>query len=202
MISTKSVRAFSKLRHLAGLAGVAMFVMSVGLSLPVSIGGDSLANNPAMARGQGNGEGNGGGRGNGRGDGGKHLRAAAQDDGSSRSGNATGHGHASSHSHQIQIATANEFGQLTSRLGSLNAAHAAPQAFESVSGNSIIGALRDYMGALVDYISGGDAADAQGAADALVRAANKDAQIDTTFIDAVNGLLETLEAVHLLATFL
>ena len=41
-----------------------------------------------------------------------------------------------------------------------------------------------------NYIFGGDAADAQGAADALVRAANKDAQIDTTFIDAVNGLLD------------
>ena len=192
MIRTKSVRAFSKLRHLAGLAGVAMFVMSVGLSLPVSIGGDSLANNPAMARGGGNGEGNGGGRGNGRGggDGGKHLRAVAQDDGSSRRGNATGHGHASSHNHQIQIATANEFGQMISRLGSLNAAHAAPQAFENADGNSVIGALRDYMDALVDYIFGGDAADAQGAADALVRAANKDAQIDTTFIDAVNGLLD------------
>lgn len=196
MIRTKLVRAFSKLHHLAGLAGVGLFVMSVGLSLPVSIEGDSLASNPAMARGgeNGGGNGNGGGRGNGRGggrDGGKHLQAAAQDNGSSRKGNATGHRHASSHSHQIQIATANnEFGQLTSRLGSLNAAHAAPQAFENASGNSVIGALRDYMASLVDFVFGGDPQDAQDAADALERAANKDELIAATVIDRVNELLD------------
>ena len=54
----------------------------------------------------------------------------------------------------------------------------------------MIGALRDYMDSLVAFVFGGDAQDALDAADALQRAANKDALIDPGVIDAVNELLD------------
>ena len=179
-------------RHFAGLAGIAIFVLTAWLLAPVTIDSDGLAGNSAMARGGGNG---GGGNGNGGGNGGGHGKGHGKGGGGGQilllgnpdtgGGNANGHSHAPVHSHDTL--SVNDNGETASQLGSLNAAHASPKAFENANGNSVIGALKNYMDALVDYIAGGSP---QPAADALADAANKDALIDQNLIDEVNSMLD------------
>jgi hypothetical protein len=193
MIGIENRKAPLRPRSIAGLAGVAIFALAAGLLAPVAIDSDGFAANSAMARGGGNGGGgngggNGGGRGgghgngHGKGGGGQVLLLGTAGAGG---GGATGHSHAPVHSHGNLSADDN--GETASRLGSLNAAHASPKAFENANGNSVIGALKNYMDALVDYIAGGSP---RPAADALADAANKDELIDKNLIDEVNSLLD------------
>ena len=183
MIGIENRKAPLRSRYIAGLAGVAIFALAAGLFTPVAIDSGGFAANSAMARGGGNGgNGNGHGKGHGKGgDGGRILLGTAETGG----GNANGHSHARTHSHDTL--SANDKGETASQLGSLNAAHASPKAFENANGNSVIGALKSYMDALVDYIAGGSP---QPAADALADAANKDALIDQNLIDEVNSMLD------------
>ncbi len=140
MVGIKNRKAPVRPRHFAGLAGIAIFVLTV--LAPVTFDGDGLTANSAMARGGGNGGGNGNGGGHGKGhgkggDGGRILLGTAENGG----GNANGHSHARTHSHDTLLA--NDNGETASQLGSLTAAHASPKAFENANGNSVIGALRN-----------------------------------------------------------
>ncbi len=187
MIGIENRKAPLRPRYIAGLAGVAIFALAAGLLTPVAIDSGGFAANSAMARGGGNGGGNGGGRGGGHGNG--HGKGGGQTlllgSAGTGGGGATGHSHAPVHSHGNL--SANDNGETAAQLGSLNAAHASPKAFENANGNSVIDALKNYMDALVDYIAGGSP---QPAADALADAANKDALIDQNLIDEVNSMLD------------
>lgn len=194
MIGIEKRKATLRPRYIAGLAGLAIFALAAGLLAPVAIDSDGFAANSAMARGAGNGGGGngggnaggrGGGRGSGHGKGGGGGQMLILGTAGAGGGGATGHSHAPVHSHDNL--PANDKGETAAQLGSLNAAHASPKAFENANGNSVIGALKNYMDALVDYIAGGSP---RPAADALADAANKDQLIDENLIDEVNSLLD------------
>ena len=132
-----AVQPRSGLRRATLLAGIALIALASGVSLPVSFDSGGFEGNPAMARG--NAGGNGGGRGNALGRGGGQELGSAANGG----GRVAGHDHAPNNGQRIRSAVADDAGKLTAQLGSLNAAHAAPQAFANANGNSVIGALRD-----------------------------------------------------------
>lgn len=164
-----------RVRRLAMIAGAVVAGAAFLIATPVTFD-DSGAHFAAALAGKGNGKGNGKDNGNGRGGGNAHGQSKAK--------------HGGNPAEDIDAAK-------PKLPGSLNASNASPRALSHANPRSRVGALGAYMDAMSDYVDArenGDVPAQQAALDAaaaaLANAANKDVQIDTGVVDAVNKALD------------
>ncbi len=167
--------AAARIRRLSVLASVMVAGAAFVIAAPVALDESGLHFSAAVA-GKGNGKDNGNGRGSGRGGGNAHGHSKAKHDGGSLNGPGD---------EKLKLP------------GSLNAANASPTALANASPRSRVGALGAYMDAMADYVDAverGDLAGQQAALDAaaaaLADAANKNVEISTGVVDAVNRTLD------------
>ena len=136
-------------------------------------------------------------------DSGAHVAAALagkgndKDNGSGRDGQNGGNAHGLSKAKHGGDPLNGTDGTKLKLPGSLNAANASPTALAHANPRSRVGALGAYMDAMSDYVDAlarGDLAAQQEALDAaaaaLADAANKNVEIDTGVVDAVNRALD------------
>jgi hypothetical protein len=173
------------------IGAVAGAVILVGVGAPVSIdfGDGAIGVHEAFAKGGnggggngGNGPGNGAGNGGGSGNGGGQGASASAGPGNGQ-GNANGHGKGVASVGHGTSGFGGEAGDADAdALGSLNAAHASPNALAHASRNSRVGAIAAYSEAV-------QANDIDAAATAFSDASNKDEGIVESVVHAVNALL-------------
>jgi hypothetical protein len=168
---------------IGALAG-AVILVGVGAPISIDFGDAAIGVNEAFAKGGngsggggGNGPGNGAGNGGGNGNGGGPSASASAGPGNGH-GNSNGHGEGTA-----SIGFGGENGDAdASVIGSLNAAHASPNALAHASRNSRVGAIAAYSEAV-------QVNDIDAAAAAFSDAANKDDGIVENVVHAVNSLL-------------
>jgi len=173
-MKTCTYSAAGRIRRVSVLAGAMVAAGAFVIVMPVTVDESGLHHSAAMA-GKGNGKDNGNGRDSGR-----------------AGGNAYGHSKAKHGGDMLD-----GMGATKVKLpGSLNAAHASPAALSHANGNSRVGALGAYMDAMTDYVDALERGDLVGqqqaldaAAAALADAANKNVEIGTGVVDAVNTTL-------------
>jgi len=130
---------------------------------------------------------------------GAHFAAALAGNGNGKdNGNGGSRAGGNGHGHSKAKNGGGSFDGTKQKLpGSLNAVHASPRALAHSNGKSRVGALGAYMDAMTDYLDAletGDVAGQQEALDAaaaaLADAANKNIDINTGVVDAVNRALD------------
>jgi hypothetical protein len=185
----------SWMRRIA-LAAVAGGVTLALVVAPFTPGGEfpDFAPNAALAKGGGdNGADHSGGKGGGKGGkGGKGASTFVASDGDSHGKGHTGHGngHGKDAVSGVDVGVEGfhpaNHGELTSMLGSLNAAHAIANGNTNDNLNSKVGQIGAYMEAFNDYAEGGSTTVGE-VADALLTASNKDLEAMNT--DTVEGVV-------------
>lgn len=195
----------SWMRRIA-LAAVAGGVTLAFAAAPVTPGGEfpGFVPNAALAKSGGdNGADHSGGKGGGKGGkGGKGATNLVGSEGDSHGKGHTGRGNGH-RKDAVSGVDAEGFqpanhGELTSMLGSLNAAHAIANGNTNDNLNSRIGQVSAYMEAFNDYAAGG-ATTVGEVADALLTASNKDLEAMNTdtvegVVGGVNDLLGAVDA--------
>jgi hypothetical protein len=178
----------------SGLVAATAFLAVALAAAPLSLDsrgwvGQAMAAGNGHGNGGGNGHGNGGGdgnSGNGNGNGGDHSSAGG-------SGNVGDQGDRGVDVGQNASGSSGDPAAGASGLGSLNAAHASPQALANASSKSQVGRIESYKEALDKYRSdlvngtGDLSTDITAVAGALAAASNK--TLTTNALNDLNGLL-------------